>query len=400
MSSNTRSRSVGLALAAGVALSSPVVHAGGKIAIDDTKWLSIGLGARTQYDTVEDAAPSGDEWSSDFSINSVRLYLNGQITKHISFEVNTECFSCSSGGQKISLLDGIAKFSFAPEFNVWAGRMLAPSDRIEMSGPYYDMAYAFSKIGLFTAWPQDQATNDFGVGSAGVYGRDHGVTVWGTTGPDGRFLYAVGVFNGIESAPGFGPNQDDHVLIASRFEYEFLNKEPAPWYYTGNTYYGGAGDIFTVGLAMQYQEDGAGSAASPGDFFGVSVDVLFEKTLSTKGVFTVMGEYKNFDADLTPAALAAPDCYCIFDGDAWTMTVSYLFPDKIAWGQFQPYFRYSAIDPGAAINTNSTDEYEFGVNYVIDGPNAKISLFWQNGDIVTGGANDVDALTVALQFQL
>ena len=73
----------------------------------------------------------------------------------------------------------------------------------------------------------------------------------------------------------------------------------------------------------------------------LSTDLLFEKVLSNDGVVTVEGEYKYFDADLRAAALADPNCFCLFDGKSWTATGLYLFPQKVGIGQFQPYIRYT-----------------------------------------------------------
>ena len=64
------------------------------------------------------------------------------------------------------------------------------------------------------------------------------------------------------------------------------------------------GDIFTVAVAFQYQEDGAGSFLHPGDYRDVSADVIFEKVLPSKGVLTFNGEYKNFDSDYDVLAFA------------------------------------------------------------------------------------------------
>jgi len=70
----------GVALfAGGLLLGAAGVQAGGKIAIDETKWISIGAGARGSFQTIEDQAPNGSDWSDDFNLDNARLYLNGQI---------------------------------------------------------------------------------------------------------------------------------------------------------------------------------------------------------------------------------------------------------------------------------------------------------------------------------
>ena len=157
---------------------------------------------------------------------------------------------------------------------------------------------------------------------------------------------------------------------------------------------------------MQYQEDGSGTILNPGDFFGVSVDVLFEKVLGNQGVFTFNGEYKNFSSDYALAAFTDGGAgFFMFDGDSYSLVGLYLFPQKIGIGKFQPYLRYTEIDPDSSADR---DEFEAGLNYIIDGHNARVSMFYQHGDIITKGLNyaptaggaTVDAISIAVQLQL
>ncbi len=362
--------------------------AGAKIVVDDTKWISIGAGLRTSFSAVEDSAGSrGDDYSSDFAVESMRLYISGQIHKYLKMTFNTECQTTTPGDctedPDIEILDAIAQFEFSPGFNVWAGRMLTPADRIEMNGPYYALSWNQYTVPLL---PSDQ------FGEAGAYGRDEGVTVWGTL---GKFQYAVGVFDGLED----GANVDDNFLYAGRFAYNFLNMEGNPAYYTSSTYYGGAGDVFTVGLSLQHQSDGTGTAAEPGDFTAYIVDALFEKPLANEGVITIEGEYKVFDADNSAIAIADPACFCLFDGDSYFVTAGYLFPQKIGFGKVQPYIRWNENMPEAG---DDSDLLEVGLNYIISGHNARLNIHWRTGDANASGAagTDVDTFLLGAQFQL
>lgn len=383
----------------GLALAWPAQGAG-RIQIDETKWISLGAGARSSFNAVEEAAPNGDDYSTDFNVDDARIYINGQIHKYVKLEFNTECLVCNKL-KDFDLLDAIGKFEFSPYINIWAGRLLVPSERVEMDGPFYVNVYEGFKTPFY---PSDFSI-DFGDGSAGAVGRDHGVNLWGAL-ADGRLQYVFGIFDGLNSATGVGPNQEDHLLYAARVGFNFLNLEPNPGYYKSSTYYGSAGDIFSIFYAVQYQEDGSGSFAHPGDFLGMSVDVLLEKVLANHGVVTLEGEYKNFDSDFDVAAFADGDCFCMFDGDAYTATALYLFPNNVGFGKVQPYVRYSGIDPD---ESSFRREYEAGVNYIIDGHNARLSLFYQYGDIasksivdfapgVTG--DNVSAIKLGFQLQL
>jgi len=44
---------VAIALVTGMSFTLPSAHAGGKITIDDTKWISVGMGIRMNYSAVQ-----------------------------------------------------------------------------------------------------------------------------------------------------------------------------------------------------------------------------------------------------------------------------------------------------------------------------------------------------------
>ena len=380
--------------------------AGPKLEFDDTKWLSIGAGARVHFFAQEDGAADGENWSKHFGLENMRLYVNGQFHKYLKIEFNTDCTNClgdNSRGTMI-VLDAIGKFEFNQYVNVWAGRLLVPSDRAELDGPYFQNTFDFNKTPFYPS--------DFGNFVAGRFGRDDGINLWGAFFEDKRLTYVVGVFDGVDHSGMAGrPNTGDNLLWAGRFSYNFWDVEKNPGYYTSSTYYGKGGDILTLAFAIQHHEDGAGTAANQSDFTGYSTDLLMEKVLPNKGVLTFEGEYKAFDTGMSQAtfdeALAegGPGCFCLFDGDSWTATGLYLFPQKLGIGQLQPYVRYTANNPDFS---TSRSEIEFGTNYIIDGHNAKIALFYQYGDIATKGRNwtpgitgdDVGVIKLALQWQI
>ncbi|MFP6662703.1 MAG: hypothetical protein VCC00_00705 [Deltaproteobacteria bacterium] len=371
-------------------------NAGGKIAIGEDSWISVGAGLRGSFKMREDSAPDGG-WSKDFNLDNARIYLGGQITENIKIEVNTECIFCGNADlQRFALLDAIAKIEVNQYVNIWAGRVLVPADRREMNGPFYSTTYDAFKTPFFSS----DFSTQYGDGGAGVYGRDNGGNIWGAA-FDEKFQYVVGAFTGLRA----GPNQGDHLLYAGRFAYNFLNRERNPGYYTSGSYFGTAGDILTVAAAFQYQSDGAGSKENASDFFGLSIDVLFEKPIADVGVFTFDGEYKYFDADYDAAAFGDSGNFGMFRGNAFTVIGLYLMPEKIGIGKFQPYVRATGIYP-----EKSTDrsELEIGTNYVIDGFNARVSLFYQYGDIATKGLNyapeaqgeDISSIWLAVQLQI
>ena len=196
-------------------------------------------------------------------------------------------------------------------------------------------------------------------------------------------------------------------MYAGRLTYNFLNPEKNPGYYTSGTYYGKAGDILALAFAAQYQKHGAGTVADQADLTYLTSDLLFEKPLGSsgdKGVITVNAEWQQFFANYnnssTTGAFAPPfsttanGCFCMFDGHSYYATGMYLFPDKVGiaglMGQFQPYARYTSVVPN---NSQNRQETEVGTNYIVAGHNARLSAYWQYGNLSSLGTNYADTAT-------
>ena len=383
MPGNITKSAISLGLACLMGASLPAV-AGKKLSIDDTHWISIGAGIRSSFTSVEDGAPSGDKRGNDFDVESVRLYLNAQVHENIKFTLNTEEIDGS-----IDVLDAFVQFELSPAFNIWMGKMLTPADRIEMNGPYYALTWNQYTQPLY---PSDQG------GEAGRLGRDDGVTVWGTV---NKFQYAVGIFDGLEG----GSNVDDKMLLATRVAYNFLNMEDNPGYYTSSTYHGGLGNILTLGLSYQSQDDGTGTATTSGDFSGYAVDLLSETVLGGGSVLTFEAEYKAFDADYTggtaPADVVADTnpCFCLFDGKSTFVSGAFLIPKAVGPGKFQPYARWVKNKPDDGADS---DLKELGVNYILSGHNARLNFNYGTGDANISGYKGADTkrFSFGVQVQL
>ncbi len=391
------------ALAAGHASSS---YAGATFKIDDTKWVSVGLGIRSSFQSTESAAgATNNQWSNDFALDNARLYFNGQIHKYLKVEFNTDCQTCSNGGE-VRVLDAIGKFEYNSMVNLWVGRMLVPGERREMNGPFYSGIYQTFGAGTpFEPADYNLTIQNNGT-SAGSFGRDDGATVWGAAFND-RFQYAFGFFRGLRG----GANVSDNPTFAQKLSYNFWEVEKNPGYYTSGTYYGKGGDILTVSANNQYQSQGAGSVVTPGNFRGTGVDVLMEKILPNKAVVTLEGDYKNYGIsggdynaiqNSTPPGVAN---FNMFAGQAYDVSAMYMFPQKIGIGLIQPYLRYVNVNPNGSSDRNS---YQTGINYVIDGHNAVVSLNYLYGDLATKGLNytstaagdKVSSLLLGFQWQI
>lgn len=372
---------------------SPDAIAAAEFKIGDNAGVTAGFGIRTSYSSLQRGAPNGTDRSNDFNLDNVRLYLGGHYGNVIKGTFNTERTggSSASGGDDIRVMDAIAQFEFTDSFNLWLGRMLPPSDRSNLHGPFYTLPYTYP--GVVSNYPNL------------AVGRDNGVMIWGKP-LMGKLVYSVGAFEGHNKVSGLS-GQSDKLLLAGRLHVNFLDPEPAPAYYLGGTY-GGAKDIFSVGVAGFTQSDGVGTAATPGSLKIINADLLFEKKFAF-GVPTI--ELAAYKYDLgaldcgsgepgAPACITGDNVGGQVDGKAYLAGAAWLIPGVYGWGQFQPFVRYQRYKRTVSDTVNKATDV--GLNYVIKGPNAKLSLMYsklEDSRILPVGNRSQNRFLVGAQLQ-
>ena len=353
-------------------------------------WLKVGAGLRTSYSTVENGAPNGTSWSNNFNIDNARLYFNGQGHEYIKFEFNTDInnaqgFPSTPGSYdeagNMRILDAVVKFELHDLFNVWMGRLLPPSDRSNLSGPFYANVWDFP----FTQF-----------GYPNIFqGRDDGVAIWGQW-CGGALKYQVGAFEGVngaasETQPVAGANPGDDLMFAARVTANLL--DPEPGYYNSSTYYGEK-DILAIGVAVMNQNNANNDGGTLSDFTGWSIDGLYERPTGNGGVVTVEGAYYDFnDHGATNS---------VRDGQSYFVLASYLLPGETCIGpisgRFQPFSRYQSYDRTNFTGGNQIRQTDVGVHYIMYGHNARVSAFWARQDLANGTDIDLFRLGVQLQF--
>lgn len=382
--------SVAGVLGALTVLAAPVQAA--EIKLSDEAGVTAGIGLRTSYTTRELAAPNGTNRSNDFALDNVRLYLGGHYGKIIKATFNTERTGgpSATGGDSIRVMDAIAQFEFMPEFNVWMGRMLPPSDRANLYGPFFALPWSYP--GVASNYPNL------------AVGRDNGVMAWGKP-FSSKLVYSVGAFEGHNKHATLS-GASDKLLYAGRLAFNFWDAEPAPAHYTGG-WYGGSKDILTVAVAGFTQGDGVGTAAAPGKLKVWSSDLLFEKKFAM-GVPTFEAAYYKYDLGAVDCGSGEPGSVACpvgdnfggqVDGKAYLIGGAFLFPQKLAWGQVQPYFRYQKFERTLSNTTNKA--LDVGVNYIIKGPNAKVSLTYSKFEDskLAAPLNDINQVVLGVQLQ-
>lgn len=361
-----------LATATLVTLAPSSALAGATIPFGEDKSVSVGFGMRGSYSSIENGAPDGSH-SNDFNLDSARIFLGASLNKNIKGMFNTEW-----DGDRIRVLDAAAQFAISPELNVWAGRLLSPSDRANMAGPYYSLGGGY--------WAG--VASRYGYNGGIFRGRDDGVVVWGNL-AGGKLGYSFGAFEGHtfgigsltdDQAKAAGISASDKPMFAGRLQYDFWDAEPG--YYGTGTYLGSK-DILAVGLAGRQQKDGVLTTGGIGDYESWNVDFLMEKRLGTAGAVSIEAAYYDYD---TGNVILAEQ------GKAWSAGGGYIFP--IALGSLQPYLRYQKFEADTGIDTRQED---VGVNWIIDGYNAQLGAVYSRTK--ASRAADQSRFVVALQLQ-
>jgi hypothetical protein len=159
-----------------------------------------------------------------------------------------------------------------------------------------------------------------------------------------------------------------------------------------------------IGVA-NVQSDGVGTAASPGRLKIWSADVLFENKLSGF-VPTLEGAYYRYDLGAVdcgsgePGSVTCPGGDNVggqVDGKAYLLGAALLLPGKVGWGQFQPFVRYQKFERD--VSNTSNKALDLGVNYIINGANAKMSLMYTKFDDSRSGM-DPKQFVVGVQVQV
>jgi hypothetical protein len=375
MNSTLISRALLGGLAAACTMSPATAHAGATIPIGPDKSISVGFGMRASYASVADGAPDGSSRSSDFNLDSARLYFGASLNKNIKGMFNTEW-----DGEQIRVLDAAGQFAISPELNIWAGRLLAPSDRANMAGPYYSLGGGY--------WAG--VASRYGYNGGIFRGRDDGVTVWGNL-MDGKLGYSVGAFEGHtfgigsltqSQAKAAGIKSSDDLMVAGRLQYDFWDAEPG-YYGTGN--YLGSKDILAIGIAARHQKNGVLTVARQGDYSSYNVDFLLEKKLPGSGAVSLEAAYYDYNTD---------GVILSEQGTAYSAGAGYIFDQAMGWGKLQPFVRYQKFSPDTSIDTRQLDA---GVNYIIDGYNAQLSAVYSRTKMTANP--DQSKFVVALQLQ-
>ncbi len=329
--------------------------------------VTVGGGMRTSfsatdYDFDDGDGGTGSDSTSDFALNSARLYISGKATDNISFMFNTEY---NSNDEEIRVIDAAAQFAFAGgKHNIWVGRFLPPSDRANLYGPYYASNWAVYQDGVQDGYPFE------------TEGRDDGIMYWGQY---DKVKFSFGAFDVTGLTTG-----DSDVLLATRAQVDFWDSEDG--YYLNGTYYGEK-DLLAIGVAAQ--------TADAGDAY--SFDFLLEKKLGNSGVITLEAEYAMYDG---LGGYGTPVGGGYEKQDGYYLLGAYLFPGEAGPGKIQVLAKYGQASFDFFGADLDQDTMEFNLNYLIKTFNARISLYYLDKSFDPDVAGDSSTIGLGLQIQM
>jgi len=330
--------------------------------------FSVGGGIQTSFQHTE---PTGAPNTNDFTLDHARLYFNGDVTKYISVMFNTDY---TSGNDNMNILDAVGQFHFSPKVNIWFGRFLPPSDRDNLTGPFYANEWAVYNDGIQDGYPF-------------VYqGRDNGAMYWGDFKLGAaKIKAAVGAFDG-PSADG-----SNSLIWGSRVQIDFWDAEDG--YYQNSTYYGDK-NLLAIAGANEVQD---GKTAT-------TVDFLMEKKVPTGGAFTIESEYSRY-IGLGASQIGRVGYNSAFGKSEGAYGLaSFLIPKVVGIGRFEVLGKYAIAEftdrvggSGAGSYRQNTAEVNF--DYIIKQFDARVMSFYKDTRFNAVQANTWEA-GVGLQLQI
>jgi hypothetical protein len=331
--------------------------------------------------------------------NAFELRLHGEVTDFFSWTANFNALLESNtlaaadvGAAKgpaiatFGIMDLIAQVKVANEFQIWAGRLLVPSDRANFSGPFFMIPWnypGFYKAGLAPIGPME-----------GPNGRNQGVTVWGNVAGD-KLRYYAGVYGIDQGGPNLATNPAGaNPFYSARLSLSLQGTEPG--YFGSSTYYGQK-SIVTLGAGGQYQKGGPGDSSNdpttgaPKDTFIGMVDLLAEEVVPDAGTFTFLGQFYGFNSGYQ---FSGPGTFS--PHEAFYALLAYMTPEPIGVGNLQPMIRWQqTVDPAWTI-------IDGALAYVVKAYDGRVVLTYEHIDTgtVAPGVKDIaNSLQLGIQLQ-
>jgi hypothetical protein len=302
---------------------------------------------------------------------AVEARFHGAVTDNFSWVANFNGVvnaGTTAPAGSVGIEDLIAQYKACNEFQIWAGRLLVPSDRANFSGPFFMIPWNYPGFYVAGAAPIGPME--------GANGRNNGATIWGNA-LDDKLKYYGGVY---------GIDQDAQPFYSGRISYSIQGSEPG--YFGSSTYYG-AKDVVTVGVGAQYQKNGTVNTTTmaPKDFGSLMADVFAEENVNGVGTFTFGGQYYHFPTGYYFSGPKEP----FSPQNAFYLMAAYMTPDNVGIGKIQPMVRLQqTADP-------SWTAFDAALAYVFKDYSGRLVATYEY--ISLPGGNNSNSLQLGVQLQ-
>lgn len=310
---------------------------------------------------------------NDYRFESILVVpgFKGQVKPWFSYTFNAVGYAESFDNAQLRILDATAQFKIVAPLQVWAGRLVVPFDRFNLSGPYRNLIWNFP--GFYAGRPRIGGENS-------QFGRDSGVAVWGSV-LDGAFKY-YGMVHQLEHG-------ERSPRFSGRLSASLLDREPG--YFVSSSYLGER-DVIAVGIGAQYQSNGRlqpnMDATLPptvlGDLWSATADVFVEKRFGQSGTATLEAAYYRYDEHRAM-------------NSGYYGVLAYLLPWQLGVGRAQVGVRAQRALAQEDIPTEQDlSGLDVSASYLMNGFNLRLAADYSRQWL--GGGLVANAVSLGLQF--
>ena len=332
--------------------------------------------------SVQDAAPSGDAFGSEFFVRRARVILAGKVNNWIHFFYETDNPNFGKNGKwdsEFFTQDAYVDFRFYDELKVAVGLLLLPFTHHNRQGATTLNTLDYHNI-YSSHFIADKVWRDTGVEARGIVG--------------GKLDYRVGLYNGRrhealdDREGGVVLNPDDMPRIAGRLAFNLFDAEDG-FFYGGN--YLGKKKIVTLGVGFDGQPDAVlDSQGNHAMYSAFSGDLFVDYPINDKMELIAQTAFVYFDRGYADSRSEDGESRVLAEDPGTGMG---------AFGELGfRYDKYQPVVSGEWFSADAGAEYtnlRFGLNYWLAGHNANVKLEYGLLDATNDGKS-----AVTLQTQL
>jgi hypothetical protein len=314
-----------------------------------------------------------DAFLDDYRFDSILASpsVSGELSPWFSYLFSAVGSAENFESAQVRLLDTVGMFKAGAPLQIWVGRFVVPFDRFNLSGPFRNLMWSYP--GIYGGVRQIGGEN-------GPFGRDTGISVWGSL-SQGLFKYQL-MAHQLEN-PDAGPR------LTGRLSVSLLGREPG--YFVSSSYLGEK-DVLALGVAMQYQHDGRvwtpGTADTPvppavDNLQAMTADLFAEKTFGSMGTATLDLAYYHYDEHRSYRR-------------AHAVTAAYIPPLKLGAGHTQFGLRWEeAYASRFQPQLSGVRGLDVSVSHFFSGYDLRLGLDYARQWLGSGGVSN----TVSVGFQ-